>query len=259
MFTGLYTSAAGMLAQMKNLEVISNNLANINSTGYKKDQSIFRTFYDDAINATASSNGTLTNKDFNSMVVIERTVSDFSEGLIKKTGNPLDLTITGDGFFELQGANGETYFTRAGNFQMNETGEIVNATGLNLMGDIAAITIEAGASSLESKGITFSEEGVLSVGDAELDRLSIFRFVDNSRLKKIGNNLYVNESAGNVSDEPFEGKIVQHHLEMSNVNPVQELTRMIVAQRAFEAYQRVMRTIMDDTTEKSISLVGRKG
>jgi flagellar basal-body rod protein FlgG len=259
MFTGFYVSAAGMLAQMNNLNVISNNLANINSSGFKKDKSIFRTFYDDSINSTAtpltSSGTTLMNKDLNSMAIIEKTITNYNDGIIKQTGNTLDLAIQGDGFFELRGPRGETYFSRSGSFQLNGEGELVNPEGFKLMGEIDVMRIEEGA----EEGVAFDETGLLKVGEREIDNVSIVTFIDNSKLEKIGNTLFVNNSNKNLSDELFSGKIYQGHLEMSNVNPIEEMTKMISTTRAFTAYQKVLQAIMDDTTEKTINLVGRKG
>lgn len=261
MFTGLYTSASGLLAQMKNMDMISNNLANINTSGFRKDRGIFRTFYDDAINSQpvplTSDGNMLANKDSNSMVVIERAISDFSDGIVKETGNPLDLAIVGNGFFELQDAGGKSYFTRSGSFQLNEAGEMVNPEGYKLMGEFGPIIIEAGSGSIYTKDITFDEKGVLSVGEEEVGQLSIAKFVDNNELKKIGNSLFTNANAENFGNELFDGTIVQRHLEMSNVNPVEEMANMITTTRAFEAYQKVLRAVMDDTADKAINTVGR--
>jgi flagellar basal-body rod protein FlgG len=262
MFTGLYASSAGMLAQMRNMDIISNNIANINTSGFKKDKSIFRTFYDDAINSENSpltAIGTvLRNKDLNSMPVIERTSVNFTDGVIKHTDNMLDVAIQGDGFFELQGPNDETYYTRSGKFELNENREIVTLKGFKLMGEIAAIRIPETEIENLSANLIIDKEGNVSLGeDTLIDKLSIFRFVDNNNLDKVGHNLFVNRYNNNISDEFFNGRVYQHSLEISNVNPVEEMSEMIVSNRAFEAYQKVIRAIMDDTADKSINMIGR--
>ncbi len=261
MFAGLYSSTSGMLAQMKNMDTISNNLANVNTSGFKKNISVFRSFYDSSINATAgeltSMGTTLQNRDTNSMAIVETSVVDYSAGAVKETGNPLDIAFIGDGFFELQGADGETFYSRAGRFELNQDGEIVNPAGYKLMGEIGPMIIGDGSGAIGGKGINIDETGLVTVGDEEVDRVSVIRFVDNNRLQKIGGNLLTNADDANISSEPFEGRLYAGHIEVSNVNPVLEMTEMITTTRAFEAYQKVIRAIMDDTTEKSINMIGR--
>jgi len=261
MFTGFYSSSAGMLAQMKNMNIIANNIANISTSGYKKDRGIFRSFYDSAINSSPSpltSNGTiLQNRDNNSLPVIERTVTDYENGVTKQTGNVLDVAIAGDGFFELMGANGETYFTRQGSFTLNENREMVTADGLKLMGELNTIKFPESLDGSEQASISIDENGHVAIGEESVGDINIVTFNDNNALKKIGKSLFVNENKANESDELFSGRIAQGHIEMSNVNPVEEMTQMITANRSFEAYQRSLRAIMEEATDKSINLIGR--
>jgi flagellar basal-body rod protein FlgG len=262
MFTGLYASAAGMLAEMKNMDVISNNIANINTSGFKKDTSIFRTFYDDAVNSyntPQTSLGTIIqNRDTNSLPVIEKTVVDFNDGVIKETGSILDIAIQGDGLFELQGTDGSTLYTRAGSFKLNSNGEVVTATGHKLMGEVGVIRLPENTEGSITANLNIDEEGNVTIGEAGiLDKVSIFKFVDNSKLKKVGHSLFTNSERANVSDELFDGTIHQGYIEISNVNPVEEMANMITTSRTFDAYHRIIRAIMDDTTDKTINLVGR--
>ncbi len=249
MIRSLYTAATGMIAQQLNLDVIANNLANVNTTGFKKSKADFQDLMYQIIEepgTTANQAGTSPNGIQIGLGTRTASVGKIhSQGDFQSTENPLDLAIEGDGFFQVTLPNGDTAYTRAGSFKLNETGQIVTADGFLLN---PAITIPA-----DTIGITISTDGKVSVKQpgvataTELGQLQIARFQNPAGLRAKGRNLFEEtESSGAATlGNPGEtgiGTIAQKFLEGSNVSVVEEIVQMVTGQRAYEANSKVIQT-----------------
>ncbi|TWT42686.1 flagellar basal-body rod protein FlgG [Botrimarina hoheduenensis] len=247
----LYTAATGMHAMETKLDVIANNLANTSTTGFKKDRANFEDlFYRQERlpgSTDADSNITPTGIEVGLGVRVSSTQSDFDQGSFQQTGNQLDFAIEGDGFFEVQGLNGEQLYTRAGNFGLNANGELVLGsahTGFRLQPNI---TIPPNAT-----GVLVTADGSISFSTSEnpeytqLGQLQLTTFINPDGLLKMGDNLFrPTEASGNaVQSLPGQlgvGLIRQGSLEASNVDPTTELIDLINTQRSFELNSQVVR------------------
>ena len=247
MMRSLWTAATGMTGQQTNLDVISNNLANVNTTGFKKSRAEFQ----DLLYQTHRFPGTETAGGQQIPVGIQvgmgtRPISVkkmFTQGDYQQTGGQLDMAIEGDGFFVVE-RNGEEFYTRTGSFQLDSTGTIVDTDGNPLQPefvvpeDAVEVSIDSGGNitALDNAG----EE--LATG-----RLTLVRFVNPAGLYAMGKNLYRPTAA---SGDPLEGdpgedgygSIAQGFIEMSNVDVVNEMVSMIVAQRAYEVNSKAIQT-----------------
>jgi flagellar basal-body rod protein FlgG len=247
----LRIAASGMAAQKMFIDVIANNLANVNTTGYKKTKMEFQDLlYEKVTVAHMSENGQT------KPVTIEigngtrpvATYRSFSQGEIVSTGNPLDLAITGDGFFQIRMPDGSFAYTRDGSFKISADGTIVTADGYILEPEL---TIPEDAEQLY-----VSEDGrvdVKLVGETEpitIGQIELVKFINPAGLEAVGHNLYRETSASGVPYEarPGEeglGSIRQGYLENSNVDVVQEMVDMISAQRAYEINSKSIKTADD--------------
>jgi flagellar basal-body rod protein FlgG len=247
----LFTAATGMKAQQTNIDVISNNLANINTTAYKKAQAHFSTLFTQVVQAPGGQLSTgqtsPSGVQIGLGVQLDATNKAFTMGSLTNTGNPLDLAIEGDGFFQIQMPNGQFAYTRDGNFQIDgQTGDVVTNRGyllfpsINIGEDVDKIMV--------------SNDGQISVtrsnGTAgqtdNIGELRLVNFANPSGLIEHSDNLYMaTEASGRPIDgDPMEenfGGIRQGFLEGSNVKVVEEIVNMITAQRAYEASSNVIR------------------
>jgi len=252
MLKALRTAATGMIAQQMNVDTIANNLANVNTTGFKKTKLQFQDILYQNIRqaGTASSVGTQVPTDL-SVGYGTRAVAShrqFTEGNLTSTGNPLDMAISGDGFFQLQHPDGSTVYSRDGAFKINADGQVVNSDGYRMLPELT-IPEDATAISIGTDGIV----EVLLVGEdtpSQVGQLELARFINPSGLSAIGRNLLVQTGASGdpVTDIPTQsglGQIDQGYLEMSNVDVVDEMVDMIVAQRAYEMNSKAIQTADD--------------
>lgn len=246
----LFTAATGMQAQQTNIDVISHNLANINTTAFKKSTAHFTTLFSQVIKAPGAtlSNGQTTPNGIQVGlgVQLDATNKAFSMGSLSNTNNPLDLAIEGDGFFQVQMPNGQIGYTRDGNFQIDgQSGEIVTNRGYPLFPNINLGT------NIEKINIT--DDGTISVTRAgsfnqvdTVGSIRLARFVNPTGMVEHSDNLYFNSQAsgrpieGNPGDNNF-GALRQGFLEGSNVKVVEEIVNMITAQRAYESSSNVIK------------------
>ncbi|WP_319525255.1 flagellar basal-body rod protein FlgF [uncultured Desulfosarcina sp.] len=243
---GMYLAAAGALVQQMRLEMLANNVANINTVGYKGEKSVFRVPEEmTATEATTSEEGL---QSLSPYAPPFSTRVDFSQGAIHQTGNPLDVALNGEGFFSVQTPDGVQY-TRQGSFTLNTEGVLVTQDGYPVLGEGGEIAIEGG-------NVEIDELGNVSVDGDEVGRLQVTAFADNKNLKKTGNGRFASNDPAVVGNRPENTSVQQGHLESANVNPVQAMTEMIETSRAFEAYQKVIQSA-DEATEKSINNVGK--
>jgi flagellar basal-body rod protein FlgG len=252
MLRSLWTAASGMNAQQTNIDNLSNNLANVNTVGYKKSRVNFEDLlYQEirpagAITATGLNHPTGLQIGMGSKVT--GTEKIFSQGSYQNTDNPLDWVIEGDGFFQVLLPDNNIAYTRNGSFKLDRDGNIVTADGYYLE---PQVTIPQDA--LE---IMVSEDGIVQVSlngqtdPVEVGNIQISKFVNPSGLKAVGKNLFIPTAASGdpidgVPGDPDFGKIHQNMLEMSNVNLVEEMVNMITAQRAYEVNSKAIQTSDD--------------
>ncbi|UCD63423.1 MAG: flagellar basal-body rod protein FlgG [Candidatus Zixiibacteriota bacterium] len=260
MIKAMRTAATGMIAQQMNVDNIANNLANVNTTGFKKSKVEFQdVLYQNFRKAgSASSVGTQlpTELSIGYGTKAVTTHRQFTEGDLTPTGNPLDLAIAGDGFYQIQYPDGSTVYTRDGAFKLSADGGIVTSEGYRLLPEI---TIPEDAVSL-SVGSDGTVE-VMQYGTdvpTQIGQIELARFINPSGLSAIGHNLLVQTSASGdpLVDVPTQsglGQIDQGYLEMSNVKVVDEMVNMIVAQRAYEMNSKAIQTA-DDMAQIANSL-----
>ena len=240
MLRALYSAASGMEAQQLNLDVISNNLANVNTTGYKKSKIEFQDLlYDTQRSAGAEQGGgnqlpTGLQVGHGSQIVATSKI--FTTGELSSTGAPLDLAIQGDGFFEVQLADGTKAYTRDGALKSSSDGHIATSDGLVVQGGFQPIPAGTTSINISSNGqVTYTG----STGTTTSFQVQLVRFTNPSGLQALGHNLYSETSAsgtpelGNPSQNGF-GSLAQGYLELSNVQVVEEMVNLIVAQRAYE-------------------------
>ncbi|MGE4297829.1 MAG: flagellar basal-body rod protein FlgG [Desulfovibrionaceae bacterium] len=247
MMRSLWTAATGMVAQQLNIDVISNNLANVNTVGFKKSRAEFEDLmYQDlkvAGSLTPGGNRIPTGMQVGMGVRPTTIHKFFSQGDYQNTGNSLDLAIEGDGFFQVD-ANGELAYTRAGSFKLDSDGNVVTANGYILQ---PQFTVPA-----ETVNVEVTETGHIAALDSAGTELAsadipLYTFINPAGLKATGRNLFkpTDASGDAVEGTPGEnntGTISQGFLEMSNVEIVDEMVNMIVGQRAYEINSKSIQT-----------------
>jgi flagellar basal-body rod protein FlgF len=263
MIRGLYTSAAGMAAQLAKQDVIANNLANANSSGYKQDVAVFRTRLDKTLyrleqtpqrpDAEVRRMGGLSTG-----VYLDEIAVRFESGAIRQTENPFDFALEGDGFFVLEEANGTQVLTRDGSFTRSAEGFLVDKSGRMVLGEGNAPV------QLGSGRVQVARDGGISidrlVGDTlqqvPAGRLMIVTVADpRMELEKRGDNAFTLRDG--AEPQPAQGTfVVQEALEASTVNPVREMVEMISVHRAYEASQRLV-TAQDETLGKAVNEIAR--
>ena len=261
MHEGLIIAASGGVKQQVKMDVLANNLANLNSAGFKSDGLVFREIYrpfGEDPNADASKNASLPPNESNrnvAYVAVDNLYTDHSQGVFHNTGNPLDLALDGEGFFEVDTPQGPRY-TRNGYFRLDTAGNLVTQDGNYVLGgDKQKIPIDATGGQ-----INIAPDGVISVGmglnNAVLGTISLIKFENPQVLAKEGNGLYKLLDNEVKPQQQTETRIAQGVLEQSNVNSIEEMTKMITTIRAFEAYQKVIQTL-DEADDHSVNSIGR--
>ncbi|MFQ5508837.1 MAG: flagellar basal-body rod protein FlgG [Leptospirillia bacterium] len=249
MMRSLFTATTGLVSQQMNLDVVSNNLANVNTTGFKKSRADFEDLLYQTIQV-AGTETTLGTQEPTSVQVglgvrplaVERI---HTQGSLEGTDNPLDMAIEGEGFFQVIRENGEIGYTRAGIFQRDAVGNVVTPNGLPLE---PAITVPSDATD-----IIISPTGAVSVlqgtssTQTQIGQIQLARFANDVGLHSLGGNLLAPSAAsgdptvGNPGD-PGYGGVTQGFVEGSNVNIAEELVNMIVGQRAYEVNSKAVQT-----------------
>lgn len=244
----LYAAATGMEAQQTNLDVISNNIANVSTSGFKKSNTEFQDLLYHNMRPSGGEAGggntVPTNIQLGNGVRVVSTSKTFSQGQIKETNQKLDIAIDGKGFFEVERPDGTRAFTRDGAFKINSDGEIVTSDGLPVQNGWTAVPSNYTDIAVTSNGnVTYT----LADGSTQSFQVQLARFANPEGLKAIGRNLFVETEASGAPelgtpDEENFGALHQGFLEMSNVNIVQEMVNMIVAQRAYETNSKAIQT-----------------
>lgn len=265
---GVYTALSGAIAQSTKLDTIANNIANVNTPGFKKDKQVFEEYLTanqktpeviqvPKIPASIESFYDMQGGD-KSYVDAKGTFTDFSQGGLKPTGNALDLAIDGKGFFEIATPQG-VRLTRAGNFTLDGNGQLVTKEGYPVLKasegaeDPATRTITVGSTG----PISISDNGEVLQGTESIAKISVVNVTNPDSLQKIGSSLYgfkqgMNAEITNIKQPSLK----QGFLETSNVNIVQEMTDMIMTNRVFESTQKAISTY-DSIADKLVNVVGK--
>src|ERR1700744_1512923 len=258
----LHTAATGMAAQELNVQVISNNIANLRTTGYKKQTAAFQDLiYEHVrrVGAQASDQGTIlpVGIDLGGGVKTVGTPRSMTQGTLSQTGNDLDLAITGEGFFKILMPDGTYQYTRDGTFQMDNQGRIVTALGNPVQ---PTITVPNNAS-----GLTVNQQGQVSVTlpgstatSTIIGQIGMTRFINKAGLLPVGNNLFQDSPSSGPPQDGLAnaegyGSITQGSLEPANVDVVSELSDLIAAQRAYEMNGKVI-SAADEMMQSAIAL-----
>lgn len=244
MNSGMYSAVSGNIAAMQRMDIITNNLANINTTGYKKDRMIFDSMLNNANNPTPPAESMTVDPTLVSFTI----ETDYSQGAVKQTGNPLDLSLDGDGFFVVNTPQGKA-FTRQGNFHLDANGRLVSADGYELQGSGGPLTIKGGNISIDSQGGVF-------VDGEQAGTIGIADFPKPYQLQKIGSALFVPSGPETVEQPATNTRVMQGAIEGSNVQPIQEMVTLIANTRFYEQCVKTIQSY-DQMAAKAANELGK--
>ncbi|MDE6181578.1 MAG: flagellar basal-body rod protein FlgF [Eubacteriales bacterium] len=257
MIRGLYTSAIGMITQMNKMDTITNNIANVDTTGFKEDNAVVQSFSENMMKIFDDPEQKLIKRDNNIGKVslgnfVTEVYTDFSNGSIKETTGTYDFAIDGEGFFAIEclekdGSTIERY-TRDGSFTLNSNRELITKEGNYVLGDNGRITIPNGE-------VSISENGYIYVDGEFVDRLKLVNFENLESLRKYGDNLY--DRIDETVEKPFNSRLIQGHLEGANVNIVDEMVRLINVSRIYEVNSNMIKS-HDNVMGKAVNELGKK-
>jgi len=250
MLRGLYTSAIGMTTQMNRMDVLANNIANVDTTGFKRDTVVTRSFSDELmarINDRTDIAGARVIGTIRPGVFIDDIFTDFTSGSMQMTYGTFDLALTDRGFFVVEDfeRNGDRVerFTRDGAFTLNSDGVLVTKDGFRILGERGEITVPPGE-------VVISDRGEILVNGEYIDTIRVVNFEDLHTLRNHGHNLFNSTDRSVIT--AYDGLVMQGTLERSNVNPVREMVEMITVTRAYEANQRMV-TIHDNILGRAVN------
>jgi flagellar basal-body rod protein FlgG len=251
MMRSLWTAASGMTGQQFNIDTISNNLSNVNTTGFKKNRADFEDllYQTSRIAGTPATEQTTvpTGIQVGHGVKVAATQKMYEQGALQATSNVSDIAIQGEGFFRVLMLDGTYGYTRDGSFKIDSNGQLVSSNGYRVMPEVVL------PEDFVRNSLTISQDGRITVKVAGSDdpvdvgQMELFRFVNPAGLKAVGENLVkvTNASGDPIGGRPGingMGKTIQKFLEKSNVSVVQEMVNMIVAQRAYELNSKAIQT-----------------
>ena len=257
MIRGIYTAAAAMAAELAKQDVLANNLANLNTTGFKEDMAIFKARSDQTIYRFDASGGARSGpvsvKKMGALstgVYLDEIATRMDEGQLRPTGEPLDLALSSSGFFVVRDGSGQEFLTRGGSFQLDSKGNVVDDDGRTLM------TTKGPLHATSASGLHIDKSGNVSQDGNVIGTLRRVE-VNNvaTDIQKLGGSIWgiKNPKAVKPTTKP---DILQGYLEASNVNPMREIVEMIDAQRTYEASQKMV-TAQDETLSKAVNDIGR--
>ncbi len=245
MNSGIYTGYSGMKAQLDALEILANNLANLNSNGFKEDN-VFYTYLNESLNASQQ------NEDLNTTVnrsVIARGTLNIEAGSLLQTSRELDIAVEGSGFLAVNTSRGIRY-TRNGSLQLNGKYVLSTQDGDPLISATTGRPITLGPGKIH-----INEDGEVNLDGVPVDRLKVVNFEDKSTLTKEGKSLFAS-SANPESIKPSDSRIRSGYLEQSNVNAIESIVRMVSILRHFEAIQKSINLEMNEINSKAIDKLG---
>lgn len=268
----IWVPLSGAIAQQKSVETIANNVANANTPGFKRDQTIFKehlTALEKGYNEIDLPHKEWSPSDFyrsygaeHAHVKAEATYTDHTQGQLVPTGNPLDISLHGKGFFEVLTPNG-VRFTRAGTFSLSSDGKLVTSQGFPVLSPLEPQAEGSIPTPPESRNIqiipgkiSINLQGEIFSNDQKVSKLSIVNFQDTNSLRKEGSALFINKELKNRLAEAPDTAVHQGFIEQSNVNAVQEMSNLIKANRHFESIQKVIKAY-DSMAGKAVNEISR--
>ena len=267
MSKGIFTAVSGAMAQSARLDTIANNLANVNTPGFKRDGQVFKEYLTAAekmstvITAPRIAGTVESFYDMNggdkSYVDIAGTYTDHSQGGLKQTGNSLDCALEGEGFYEVQTPQG-VRLTRNGDFNVDSEGTLVTKQGFPVLSAGApGQNADARHIKLTNQHVSVSPQGEIFDGQQSIAKMSLLAVANKDSLQKVGQNLYdYREGLQPQVSAAKEARVHQGWIEQSNVNPVREMTDMIAATRTFETTQKAIKAY-DDMAGKAANDIPR--
>lgn len=256
MVRGLYTAYTGMTNEQKRLDIIANNLANAATVSYKEDNVTNKSFDDVLTLKIKDSSDPANSRKIGTMslgVMPGQQYTNYDQGSLRQTTNTYDLALDGKGFFTLsvtdKAGNVSTEYTRNGSFTMTKDGHIVDENGNYLMGESGAIVVPVNA-----KDVKVDRTGAITADGTYLDTIKVTDFDDYNYLIKSGDTMY--QALDGAVEKTANAGIQQGYLEQSNVNVVSEMVDMITVTRAYEANQKVIKTV-DQTLDLAVNSVGK--
>ena len=240
---GIYTSLAAGVRSFESLDLVSNNLANSDTPGYRAQRAVFRVVAPDEAASSTGAPARIAER----YLLLDEVANDLTRGGVKETGEDAHLALDGEGFFVLQGEGGSRY-TRDGTLRVDLQGRLVHQSGAPLLSDAdQPIVLQPGSFDVTADG------GVAQRGE-EIGRIKVVKFDDPSKLTREGSNLFV---GGGAQTQPaMETRVIQGSLELSNVQPLKELVELIRLNRFHQAYQKTLESI-DEANRQLNTRVGR--
>ncbi len=242
MNSGIYGAISGNMAMMKQLDVIANNLANVNTPGFKRDNISF-----ESVLAASNAQGMEVSED-SPMLIKEKYSTDYSSGQVKVTDNTFDIALDGDGFFAVNTPQGKAY-TRQGNFKLDAKSRLVTADGYEVLGKGGPIVINGGSVSFDAKGKIFVE-------GQETGSIDVVDFPKPYDLRKVGSALFMPNTTDVTPQAAKDTVVRQGYLEGSNVNTIEEMVRMIETTRSSESCQKMIQNY-DQMTGHAVNELGK--
>jgi len=243
--SGYYAACTALKTQSNALEVIANNVANINTTGYRAQLPSFESLLVEGENSTPSNGWS---RLVNQFAVLDGARLDLTEGNLQRTGNPLDLALDGPGFFTVQTKAGELY-TRDGNFRLSATGQLTTAAGDAVLGTAGPINVPGNAQ------IAIGPDGTISLAGAVTGKLRLVEFAPGAQLTAVGGQYY--SAPATAATPALHTRIQAGMLESSNVNPVAAVVALITAQRQAEMVGRAMSAFYTDLNHIAVDELPR--
>lgn len=224
-----YVALSRQMALWKQMDFVSNNMANMNTAGYKQDEAVFSSYLVRTLNGRElAKTPVYFTQDY-------ATFKDFSEGMISETGNTFDVAIKGDGFFAIQTDAGERY-TRKGQFTLNADGQLVTNDGYTVLSENNEPFFIAPG----EREVTISENGEVSTENGIIGRMKVVSFADNQKLLKVAGTMFENTEGNDMIIGAENVRILQGSIEKSNVNAISEMTKMVNLQRSYEMVQQMI-------------------
>ncbi len=257
MQSAMFSALFGALTNEHRMNSIANNLANVNTTGYKRDVLAFRDTFESYATDTMiepvsniRAKKMLPDPQHMARTRMALSLTDFQQGPLKITGGPFDLAISGEGFFKIDTPQGELY-SRNGHFRQTAEGTLITEQGYPVLGNGGPITLPG-----QVRNFNIAEDGRIFADGNLVGQISLVSVDDVKNLEKAGQNMYKPRAGTNVEEVPSRGFMAQGFLEAPNVDAVYEMVNMIEAQRQFEAYTKVMQT-SDAIDKEAVNKVGR--
>lgn len=262
---GIYIAASGAFKQERKIDVIANNLANLTTTGFKGDGLVFREMippFTESAQLSASLNPKPTALQSDpkvSYVGVADMYTNVSNGILRQTGNTLDVALQGEGFFVVDSPQGQR-FTRNGNFQLSEDGTLTTQEGYKVLGEVSGKAEKPIKIDVREGDISINSGGEITVDNGEqstfIGKFQLVSFDDLTKLVKEGNGLFKIGDPSVKKQSAEKLRVQQGFLETSNVNSIKQMTDMIVTLRALEAYQKIIQSI-DEADDQAVNAIGR--